>query len=331
MDVSIIIVSWDTCDILRDCLASIYEQTRNIAFEVIVVDNASKDGSPEMVNTEFPQAVLLANADNKGFAVANNQGIAIAKGYYVLLLNSDTVVLDRAIEKTMAFADAHSDAAVVGCRVLNADRSLQHSCSKLPALWDRILFAAGLVRLFPRNPTFARPVMSWWDHDCVREVEVISGCYMLVKKEAIDQVGGFDERFFMYCEEVDWCKRFREAGWKILFTPEAQIIHLGGGSAKKYSCRRVSIKDQATIRYMFKHWTGTQARLGVVSMVMFYVPRIIFCLPFRLVGRRKDELENHWAGLKGLLCYSRYLADKPSVGNDTDFSARSRSKHHVSA
>ena len=309
MDVSIIIVNWNTCDILRDCLASIYEQTRDIAFEVIIVDNGSKDGSPEMVKTEFPQAVLLDNADNRGFAVANNQGIGVAKGRYVLLLNSDTLVLDRAIEKTVVFADAHPDAAVVGCRVLNADRSLQHSCSKLPALSDRFLFAVGLTKLFPRNPTFARPGMSWWDHDCVREVEVISGCFMLVSKAAIDQVGALDERFFMYCEEVDWCKRFHEAGWKILFTPEAQIIHLGGGSAKKYSRRRVAIKDQATVKYMFKHWTGTRARLGVLSMVLFYVPRIMICLPFRLVGRKKDELENHWAGLKGLLCYGRYLAD----------------------
>jgi len=140
MDVSVIIVSWNTRDILQDCLESVYAQTRGVSFEVIVVDNASSDGSVEMVRSQLQQVTLVANRDNRGFAAANNQGMQIARGRYILLLNSDTVVLDGAIQKVVAFADQHPEAAVVGCRVLNRDGTLQQSCFKYPSLLNLLLF-----------------------------------------------------------------------------------------------------------------------------------------------------------------------------------------------
>jgi len=229
-DVTIIIVNWNTREILRDCLRSVYRNAGPIDFEVIVVDNASTDGSAEMVRTEFDKVQLIANSDNRGFAAANNQGMAVATGRYVLLLNSDTIVLDGAIARSVEFADVHSDAAVIGCRVLNRDRSLQPTCFMYPSVLNLAIAVLYLDKLFPRNRFFGRERMTWWNRDDVREVEVVTGCYMLVRREALDCVGLMDSDYFMYGEETDWCWRFHRAGWRLMFTPSGEIIHLGGQS-----------------------------------------------------------------------------------------------------
>jgi hypothetical protein len=228
VDVSIIVVAWNVKDLVRDCLKSVYEQTRDSSFEVIYVDNASKDGTAEMVANEFPQVIIIRNNENKGFIIANNQGIEIAKGRYVLLLNSDTIVLDNAIAKTVRFADAHLEAAVVGCRVLNPDRTLQRTCFMYPSPLNMLLSAIYLYKILPRSRFFGREHMTWWDFNEVREVETIQGCYSLVRREAIDQVGMMDPTYFVYGDDPDWCYRFKKSGWRILFTPEPKIIHYGG-------------------------------------------------------------------------------------------------------
>ena len=160
IDVSIIIVNWNTCDLLRQCLQSVYEQGSS-NYEVIVVDNASSDDSVNMVRREFSQVILLTNSVNRGFAAANNQGMALAKGRYVLLLNSDTIVLDRAIEKTVAYADRNPNTAVTGCRILNPDGTLQNSCFMFPSILNWFLFSTYLYRLFPRSRFFGREQMTW--------------------------------------------------------------------------------------------------------------------------------------------------------------------------
>ncbi|MGE5294767.1 MAG: glycosyltransferase family 2 protein [Solirubrobacterales bacterium] len=229
-DVTIVIVNWNTREILRDCLRSVYQNAGPIDFDVIVVDNASSDGSVEMVRTEFDRVQLIANSDNRGFAAANNQGMAVAKGRYVLLLNSDTIVLDGALAKSVAFADAHPETAVVGCRVLNPDKSMQPTCFMYPSVLNLAISVIYLSKLLPRSRFFGREGMTWWNRDDARDVEVVTGCFMLVRREALDRVGPMDEDYFMYGEETDWCWRFRQAGWRLTFTPSAEIIHLGGQS-----------------------------------------------------------------------------------------------------
>lgn len=236
-DVTIVIVNWNTREILRDCLRSVYQNAGLLDFDVIVVDNASSDGSVEMIQTEFDKVQLIANSDNRGFATANNQGIAVATGRYVLLLNSDTIVLDGALVKSVAFADAHPDAAVVGCRVLNRDLSMQPTCFMYPSVLNLAIAVPYLNRLFPRNRVFGREAMTWWDRDDVRDVEVVTGCFMLVRREALDRVGPMDADYFMYGEETDWCWRFRRAGWRLMFTPSGEIIHLGGQSTAQVKPR----------------------------------------------------------------------------------------------
>ena len=282
-------MNWNTRDILRDCLASIYEQIHGIESEVIVIDNASSDGSVQMVKTEFPQVVLIENTENRGFAAANNQGMRIAKGRYLLLLNSDTVVLDRAIQKTIAFADQHPQAAVVGCKVLNPDHSLQPSCFMFPSLLNLFLSATYLYKIFPKSRFFGRERMTWWQRDDVRQVDVVTGCFMLVRREAIDQIGLMDEDFFMYAEETDWCYRFKQAGWQNLFYPDAQIIHLGGQSSKQVKVEMTIQLRRAILQFIKKNYGKVHFYLGRLLIIMFFLIRIPFWLIVALVPRQRPR------------------------------------------
>ena len=233
MDVSIIIVNWNTRDILRDCLRSVHEAAGDVCFEVIVVDNDSADGSADMVADEFAGVRLIRNQRNVGFAPANNQGIAASQGRYVLLLNSDTVVQDGAVAKSVRFADAHPDAAVVGCHTVFGDGRLQYNCFTFPSLLNLALSLTQLARWFRRNRFFGRYRLTWWDYATARQVDAVAGCFMLVRRTAIDEVGPMSERYFMYSEDSDWCWRFRERGWTTWYTPDARIVHLYDASGSQ--------------------------------------------------------------------------------------------------
>jgi GT2 family glycosyltransferase len=274
MDISVIIVNWNTRDILRDCLSSVFKQTQGTEFEVIVIDNGSSDSSIQMVKVEFPQVTVIANIENRGFAAANNQGVVIAKGRYVLLLNSDTIILDDVIKKTVLFADTHREAAVVGCRVLNPDMSLQPTCFMFPSVMNMLLSTTYLCKLFPKSYFFGREQMTWWDRSDVRDVDVVTGCFMLVRQQAIEQVGLMDERFFVYGEETDWCYRFKKAGWKVLFTPDAQIIHFGRQSSKQVPSQMTLQLKGSILRFIDKHHSLLEYRLACVLVWLFFAVRV---------------------------------------------------------
>jgi GT2 family glycosyltransferase len=290
MDISVVIVNWNTCDILRDCLKTIYEQTRHVAFEVIVVDNASSDGSPEMVRVEFPQVVLLANPTNAGYATANNQGIRIAQGRFVLVLNSDTLILDRALDKILAFVEAHPEVGVLGCRVRNRDGTLQPTCFMFPSVLNMFLFATCLNQLFARSRFFGRERMTWWKRDDVRAVDVVTGCFMLVRQEAIRQVGLMDEDFFMYGEETDWCYRFRQAGWKVMFSPCAEIIHLGGASSARVANEMTLQLKAGVLQFMHKHRSRPAYVAACGLMGLFLAARIPYWLIQTVLARGQRRL-----------------------------------------
>ena len=274
MDASVIIVNWNTRDFLKDCLASVFAQTTAISYEVIVVDNASSDASAQMVKDEFPRVILVENAANRGFAAANNQGLAIATGRFMLLLNPDTIVLDRAIERTLDFADSHPRAAVVGCRVLENIGKTQKTCFAFPSIGGHLLQMTGLPRLFPRSRVFGKYWMGWWDRDTEEVVDVVSGMFFLVRREAIEEVGPMDEDYFVYCEETDWCYRFRKAGWQCVFTPIASIIHRDGGSKSTEQVRtRMFVQLQKSMLIFFRKNKGSfqwacMKSLFILSMLM---------------------------------------------------------------
>ena len=280
MNVSIIIVNWNTCKLLKDCLRSVYEQTLGIDYEVIVVDNASADGSAEMVAAEFPQVRLIRNAENRGFAAANNQGIAIAKGRYVLLLNSDTTVLDDSIAKTIEFADNCPDAAVVGCQVWENKDTIQKTCFKFHSPFNVFCVASGVARIFPKSKLLGGDKMLWWDRQSQCDVDVVSGMFMLVRSEAISQVGLMDESYFIYCEESDWCYRFRKAGWRNVFWPGAKIIHHDGGSK---SSGQVPVKMEvqqvkSLLIFIKKNYGKTNFLLCRVIIILCSSMKLSACL-----------------------------------------------------
>jgi len=289
MDVSIIIVAWNVRELLYNCIKSVYEQTEGIDFEVIYVDNASEDGSVEMVKKEFPEVRVIENKENKGFIVANNQGIEISQSKYVLLLNSDTIVLDNAISKTLKFADNHPEAAVVGCKVLNPDMTLQRNCFMYHSILNMFLSATYLYKLFPKSIFFGRQRMTWWDYNNIREVETVCGCFSLVRQEAIKQVGLMDECYFVYGDDPDWCYRFKKAGWKIMFTPEPEIIHYGGQTTKKKADEFLLQLYGSNLIFMKLHRGRLSFSFARVLIAMFFILRVPYWLvraAFRKSERR---------------------------------------------
>ena len=308
-DTSIVIVSWNTRDILRDCLRSVCDDAGPVSCEIIVVDNASADDSVEMVRREFPHVRLIENVENRGFASANNQGIAVATGRYVLLLNSDTIVLDGAIAKTVAFADAHPDAAVVGCRALNADHTLQPTCFMFPSLFNMLLSSTYLYRLWPQSRLFGREQMTWWHRDDAREVDVVTGCFMLVRREALEQVGIMDEQFFMYGEETDWCYRFKKAGWKVLFMPVAEIVHLGGQSSKRVRVEMTVQLRLSILRFIRKHHGWAYHKLASLLVLLFFAVRVpVWLVLYAGSAKRRDQasskLKAYLAGIRKIPLWS---------------------------
>jgi GT2 family glycosyltransferase len=275
LDVSVIIVNWNTKDLLRDCIASIYEQAGEVAYEVIVVDNDSIDGSVDMVKSSFPDVILVENSENKGYAAGSNLGIRKARGRYVLILNSDTIICDAAIEKTVRYADAHPEAAVVGCQVRESAEEIQMTSFRFPSLLNLFLRVSGLAKAFSNNHFFGREHMLWWQRNSEREVDVISGMFMLVRRDAISEVGQLDEDYFLYFEETDWCYRFAKAGWKRLFWPGAKIIHLDGGG-KSIGSRNLKLR----IQMQKSHLLFFRKHYGVFKYVF---ARILLSLYFGLL------------------------------------------------
>jgi GT2 family glycosyltransferase len=274
MDLSIVIVNWNTRDMLRSCLASIPQQP-DLRMEVIVIDNASEDGSAAMVAAEFPEAKLIRNADNLGFATGTNQGLRLADGRHLLLLNSDTLVHGDVLAESVRYMDAHPEVGMMGCKVLNEDGSTQMTCSRFPSFLNLLLQTLGLNRL-ERPRWLRRYQMLDWARDDEREVEVISGCYLLARRSAVAQIGLLDESFFLYGEETDWCRRCANAGWKLVFAPLGCITHFGSGSSRRLNYRRDLMLSEGTVRLHRKHGGRAAAALVWLLLLLFNVSRSVY-------------------------------------------------------
>jgi len=233
LKLSIITVSFNTKPLLKQCMESVYQNLDNIEHEIFIVDNNSQDGSPGMVKESFPDVKLIENKENMGFAKANNQALKQAKGEYLLLLNSDTIVLPGTLNIMMDFMDANPKVGGLGAKLVDQDLNLQTSCRHFPTLFTVFSQLFGLSAMFPKSKIFGRYDMSYWDHGQIRKVDCVPGTSLLVRKKAMQEVGLLDKNYFMYFEDTDWCYRFARAGWKVVFLPDAKVIHLGGASAAK--------------------------------------------------------------------------------------------------
>ncbi|MDF2881130.1 MAG: putative glycosyltransferase [Clostridiaceae bacterium] len=233
MKISIIIVSYNTKQLLADCINSIEKNLYNFSYEIVVVDNNSADGSADMLKAEYSHVKLIANNYNAGFAKANNQGLELCSGDYILLLNSDTIVLKDAISTLVGFMDSHSHTAICGPKLLNSDMTLQLPCRRgFPRLINSVSYFSGISRIFPKSRIFGSYLMTYMDSGINHEVDAVSGACLLIRRKVLSQIGGLlDEAFFMHFEDIDLCYRAKKSGYKVYYIHNSEVIHLKGQSS----------------------------------------------------------------------------------------------------
>lgn len=275
LELSVIIVSYNTRKLTLECLESLYKETTNVNFETILVDNASEDDSVSAVAKEYPQVRLIALKENIGFARANNLASESACGKYLLLLNPDTVIINNAVEEILVFARQNPKAGIWGGRTIFPDGSLNPTCcygEMTP--WSLFCRAIGLAAIFPNFTLFNPECFGSWQYDFVREVDIVTGCFMLIKTSAWKQLGGFDPLFFMYGEEVNFCLRARKLGYKPMFNPAAQIIHYGGASEISHMNRWEKVfRAKATIIRL--HWPRRSIGFGIGMLLVWAASRVV--------------------------------------------------------
>lgn len=251
-ELSIIIVNYNAEKLLGDCIKSIYESNNTIPFEIIVVDNNSKDNSRSVICENFPEVNWVQNTENKGFAAANNQGIQISKGKYCMLLNNDTIVFDKALDKLVNFIDKDEIIGAVGPRILNKDKTLQLSCRRgLPNAVNSFGYFTRLYKVFPKSKKLGSYTMSYISDEISHEVEALSGAAMIVRKNLLEQLKGLDENFFMHFEDIDLCLRIGKLGYKLFYVHDSEIIHLKGQSSKLRS-KKVIEDFNNSLKYYYK-------------------------------------------------------------------------------
>ena len=302
MKLSIVIICWNDLRVIPDCLRSIYEGTRSTDFEVIVSDNGSTDGSIEFVRENFPQVRILENGANLRFAKGNNVGIRASKGEYVLILNPDTLIHDGALDEWLKFADQHPEAGAFGCTVHNADGSYQESARPFPTAWRDLIAALYLRPLGFLSDWFLSDRYLGWNGDTEREVDWQCGCCLLLRGGLLRQLGGFDEQFFYYYEEVDLCHRVWQAGYSILYTPKVSITHLGGQSTTRRFPIAFELDKQITrYRYYYKYFGRSGARRCRWVSLTWYFARLAghgFLQLMKPNDLRKNRLELYRAAIE---------------------------------
>jgi len=270
-DVSIIVVSYNTREMTAFSVGSVLAETAISSYELVVLDNASTDCSADEIAGRFPEVRVIASSKNLGFAAGNNVAAREAEGEYLLLLNPDTVVLDGAIDKLVAFAEAHPDAGIYGGRTVFADGSLNPSSVwAKPTVWNAFCRAVGLSAVMKRSPLFNGDSYGGWDRDTVREVDIVSGCFLLIRRELWDKLGGFDTSYFMYGEDWDLCLRAKALGYRCLFCPEAEIVHYGGASEKVRADKLVRLFETKCRLYR-QHWGPLQARILIALLKVWVI------------------------------------------------------------
>ena len=304
IDLSVIIVSWNVRDLLRRCLvslSSVSPEAPNLQTEIIVVDNGSTDGSVELVRDEFPQVILIANPDNIGFPAGNNQGIRTAQGRYLLLLNPDTEVIGDALNTLVRYVDTHPDVGLVGPQLLHSDGQVQSSRRRFPTRATLFFESTWLKPLAPSSVLRRYYVLDQPD-DAVLDVDWVTGAAMFARREVIAQVGGMDEGFFMYSEELDWCRRIKAAGWRVVYYPAAQIVHhVGKSSEQAVPARHINF-HRSKIRYARKYHGRTTATLLRLFLLASYGWQLGLELVKGALGHkrhlRRQRARAYWQVLK---------------------------------
>jgi GT2 family glycosyltransferase len=305
-DVSIIIVNWNTKDLLLSCIRSLKNRTRNLDYEIIVVDNASADGSQEAMKLNFPDVTLIQNKENLGFGKANNIGIQASSGRYLCLVNSDVEIKEGCIDHLINFMEQHPEAGMAGPKIYYPDGRIQISCKQFPSLWNYFCEAMGIHNIFPNFKIFSAVEMNYFNHNELRRVDVLMGAFWAIRREALEDVGLLDERFFFYSEDTDWCRRFRKNGWEIFFYPESEIIHYHGGSSSGPSSKYLIQLRRAKLQYWMKHHSRLKSNCARIILILQQVRRILLyaiTYIFRPLKREKilEDIKSNYQCLQWLL------------------------------
>jgi GT2 family glycosyltransferase len=271
-DLSIVIVSWNTKKYVEECLASLHAIDGNLSVEIIVVDNDSADGTPEMIRTQFPNVKLIQTGANLGFSGGNNVGLKAVRGRYICLINSDVNVPPDCLPKMHSFMEQQPAIGLLGPGMLRPDGRVYRSGMRFPSLWNLLLRALFLDSLFKNSRVFGGFLMKDFHFDRTIDIDVLNGWFWMARREALEQVGPLDDRFFMYGEDVDWSKRFHLAGWRVVFYPEAQALHYGGASSANAPSRFVVEMQRANLQF----WKKYHGRLSV------FVYLLIACLSYAI-------------------------------------------------
>jgi GT2 family glycosyltransferase len=300
IDISFVIVNWNTKDLILQCIDSLISKKGNYTQEIIVVDNASCDGSSNAIKEKHPEVQLIQNSQNLGFAKANNIGIKKSEGAYICLLNSDIQVLDNTISFMINYMNNNKDVGLSGPKILWPDMTLQHSCMNYPSIRTHICETFLLNRLFSHSALFSGEYMFFFNHDKSIKVDWLIGCFMLIRREVLENVGLLDELFFIYSEETDLCKRMHEAGWEIVFLPEVSAIHHNASSSNKNPVRFSAEQTLSALKYCKKH-RALSVRVFFLLLILFHhSTRLAMCYfmhMFNMKNRKSIEalIEKHEA------------------------------------
>lgn len=288
-DLSICILSYNTKDLLKACLQSLFQNTHSVSFEVIVIDNHSTDGTIEMLQTEFPAIRRIENSANLGYTVAMNQGLRAGSGRYLVQLNPDTIVLPHCFYTLYSFMEDHPEVGIASPKVLNSDGTLQYQCRRSAARpWDVITYFSGLSRLFPHSKLFSRYLMTYMDADETHPVEAVSGSCMIIRRVVIEQIGYLDEGYFAYQEDTDFCFRARQRNWQVYYVPTAAIIHYGGhGGSRNQPYRGIIEWHKSYLRYYRKFLARDYFFLINVLMYVAMGAKLILALIRAFFSRDK--------------------------------------------
>lgn len=282
-DLTVSIVNTNNRALLEKCLRSIFERTRDITLQVIVIDNASTDDSDGMVTREFPRVLLLRNPERLGFAASHNRALERGAGRYLLILNEDTEVFEQCFETLVRFMDAHPRAGACGPRLLNPDGSLQRTGNRFPTLAFGAFEALSLNRFLPNNPILRSNVYAGWDRSTPRALDAVSGAALLIRREAMAQIGLLDSNFFIYSEELDWCLRLHQRGWEIYYVPDARITHYGGSSTAARAPKKFHDQHWSSFLYYYQKHFGRPAALFLRALYEFrmFLHRLITLANFQ--------------------------------------------------
>ncbi len=301
-DLSVVIVNWNVRELLRACVRSVERAYSDLTCEIIVVDNASSDGSVEMLRTDFPSVHVIACERNVGFSAGNNLGIAAARGEFLLFINPDTEIVGDALDALLQCARAHPDVGAVAPQLIFPDGCVQPTRYRFPTLASAILDGTILEQWFPRNRALRRYHLADVSENITQDVDWVMGACLMLRREVIAQVGGFDEQFFMYSEETDLCKRIKDAGWRVVYLPAAKVIHHHSASSDQVVALRHMRFQSSRVRYFRKHHGWLAANILRVFILVSYELLTLEEFAKWLVGQkramRRERIAAYWQVLR---------------------------------